>query len=412
MKNVLNEAISIISLSKNEEKNLIKETKNFVQSLLKYIDKKIIVGGSLAKGTLIKKDKQDIDIFVLFDKEEETKELEKYLKKLDLEYDVLHGSRDYFKIKKGKVFFEIVPLVKIKRKEDVKNVTDFSPLHVDYVKKKIKENPKFVNEIKLAKAFCLANEIYGAESYIKGFSGYAVEILILYYRSFYNFLKRIQKDRFIDIEKHFKNEKEARREINEQKILSPLVLIDPVYKYRNLCAGLSKESFQTLIKKAKDFLKKPSINFFIRKEFNKRDFFEKAKKNNARILILNLSSIKEKEDVAATKMKKFFDYLKKEFERKEQKILDEKFIFLRGNKAKAYFSLVLKENIKVFGPKKELKEALEKFKKKRREIYFEKGRAFSYEDFNLKNFLEKQKEIAESMDVYFKVERPGEDSNL
>ncbi len=410
--NILKETLENISLTKKEEKEIERKSKDFVKYLSKFVKRKIIIGGSLAKKTIIKKEKQDIDIFVIFDNEEETKELENILKKASLKYEVFHGSRDYFQIKKDDLLFEVVPLVKIRKKEDVKNVSDFSPLHVFYVRKKLKEDPSLIKEIKLAKAFCQSNEIYGAESYIKGFSGYAIEVLIIFYKSFFNFLKKIKKERFIDVERHFKNEKEARREINEQKILSPLILIDPVYKYRNLCAGLSEENFFKLKERAEKFLKKPSIEFFQKKIFDEKEFIKKSKEKNLYLLILSLTSSKKKEDVAATKMKKFFDFLKKEFNKKKQEVVDSKFIFLGKNRAKAFFSLCLNDKIKIYGPKKEISWAVKNFKKFHKKIFFEGGKAYSFEKFNLKDFLEKQKEVAESMSVFFSEERPEEDSNL
>lgn len=49
------------------------------------------------------------------------------------------------------------------------------------------------DEIKIAKAFCHATGCYGAESYIKGFSGYALELLIYHYKSFQSFVKAMTK---------------------------------------------------------------------------------------------------------------------------------------------------------------------------------------------------------------------------
>ncbi|MEM4719495.1 MAG: nucleotidyltransferase domain-containing protein [Candidatus Pacearchaeota archaeon] len=408
LKKILNE----ISLSSKEERKIFHETKKMIKLLKNFINKKIIVGGSLAKGTLIKKDKQDIDIFVIFDSEEDTKNLEIFLKKANIKFDIFHGSRDYFRIEKDNIIFEIVPLVKIKDKAEIKNPMDLSSLHVSYIKKKINDKPSLADQIKLAKAFCKAQGIYGAESYIKGFSGYAIEVLICYYGSFLNFLKKIQKERFIDIEKYFKSEREAKRELNEQKICSPLILIDPVYKYRNLCAGLSYESYLILKEKAKEFLKKPSVYFFREKKFDEKEFLNNAKKKRAFVLILNLYSFKEKEDVSAIKMKKFFDFLKKEIEKKQQKVVNSFFIFLGGKKSKAYFSLILKEKIKVYGPRKNMKKAIENFLNKRKEIFFDNKRVFSYENFDIYNFLEKQRKVAFSMGVSFEQVRPGEDSNL
>ncbi len=45
----------------------------------------------------------------------------------------------------------------------------------------------------LAKTFAHACDCYGAESYINGFSGYALELLICHYKTFSKFLKEIIK---------------------------------------------------------------------------------------------------------------------------------------------------------------------------------------------------------------------------
>lgn len=177
-----------------DEEFFLKQTKEFVKELKKIFPRNnIIIGGSLAKKTMIKKEKQDIDLFICFNKEDEMKIIEEKFEDKKINYKKIHGSRDYFQIEKGSIVFEIVPILKIKKLEEVKNTTDFSPLHVKYILSQIKKRPFLRKEIKLTKAFCLANEFYGAESYIQGFSGYALEVLVCYYGSFLNFLKNFGK---------------------------------------------------------------------------------------------------------------------------------------------------------------------------------------------------------------------------
>src|SRR3989344_5865150 len=99
----------------------------------------------------------------------------------------IHGSRDYFVVKENNNFeFEIIPTLKIKKPSEAKNIIDLSYFHVNYVRNKLK-NKKLADEIKLAKAFIHYSDCYGAESYINGFSGYAVELLVIYYGSFTKF---------------------------------------------------------------------------------------------------------------------------------------------------------------------------------------------------------------------------------
>jgi tRNA nucleotidyltransferase (CCA-adding enzyme) len=129
-------------------------------------------------------------------------------------------------------------------------------LHVKIFNKKIKSK-KILEEIKLAKAFCSANGTYGAESYINGFSGYALELLVYYYGSFEKFLKEAVKDRkdklIIDIEKKYKNSKEILLQLNGSKLLSPIIVIDPTCKERNVLAALSYETYDKFKICAKNF---------------------------------------------------------------------------------------------------------------------------------------------------------------
>ncbi len=167
-----------------------------------------VTGGSLAKGTFIKDD-YDADLFVRFDYEYQDKNisdiLENVLKK-KFKIERVHGSRDYFHIQINKLTFELVPVIMIKDYKNAINVTDMSPLHVDYMKKKLKKGQE--DEIRLTKQFCKSAKVYGAESYIKGFSGHILDLLIINYGSFEALVKAAvdwKAKVIIDLEKHLKN---------------------------------------------------------------------------------------------------------------------------------------------------------------------------------------------------------------
>ena len=66
MKSVLVEEVELISLSREEVLELERLAKGFIASLKK-AGVRAFVGGSLAKGTLVRRDVQDIDVFVVFD---------------------------------------------------------------------------------------------------------------------------------------------------------------------------------------------------------------------------------------------------------------------------------------------------------------------------------------------------------
>src|SRR3989344_8222241 len=180
------------------KKEAAKEIKAFI-SKLKKLKLNVYLGGSFAKDTYLEGD-FDVDLFVKFPVKHRGKNISEMLqeKLKKFKYEKLKGSRDYFRIKKGKFTFEIVPVLGIKGKAE--NITDYSLEHVKFVNKYIKNK----NDVRRLKLFLKANKLYGAESYIGGFSGYACELLICYYKSFDNLVKetvKFKERKIIDIKK-------------------------------------------------------------------------------------------------------------------------------------------------------------------------------------------------------------------
>lgn len=398
-KSILENVLEGISLSEIEKKELDKVASDFVKRM-KAVGAKAVVGGSLAKGTLVKKEKQDVDIFVIFKNEKDLINLGKLIKKAGYTPKEIHGSRDYYHIDNDLCVLEIIPVLNVKNPELAKNVTDVSLMHVDYIKKKISLDKQLAKEIVLAKAFCQAQEVYGAESYIEGFSGYSLEILVSHFGSFVKFLKGIQKTRVIDPMKYFKNEGEIFRELNESKLLSPVVLIDPTYKYRNVCAGLGKETFDKFLRVTKNFLKNPSEDFFVKKEFDVDNFKKLAGKKTI-FLELNLETDRQEGDIAATKMKRCFSYVVKQLERKQHKVLASKFVYTGAQNAKGY--LIVMENLEQLfvGPNKKLKEAVKQFKKVHKKTFDKKGKICAIEKNSLNESLLETQPIGLEMGVSF-----------
>ena len=222
---ILKEVLIKVTPSKKDLTLINKFLKEFISEIKKIlkknkIDAEVFVGGSFAKKTLIKKGKYDVDIFIRFNKKygnEISILTEKILKDTKRSFSTIHGSRDYFKINVESSFFvEIIPVIKVKNPKEAENITDLSYFHVDYIRKRLKTE-KMLEEVRLAKAFCHANKCYGAESYINGFSGYALELLVCHYKSFFNFVKamtNIKEKEIIDIEKLYKNKREIEMNMN------------------------------------------------------------------------------------------------------------------------------------------------------------------------------------------------------
>ena len=396
----LKEVLTKISLTNEEEVKLETLAKEIIAAAKKK-NLQIISGGSLAKKTLIKKAKQDIDLFAIFKDESDMKSFEKKIQSLKLNAKKIHGSRDYFQITKDNITVEIIPVMKITDPKKASNITDFSLSHVKYVKDKISNNKKLSDDIKLAKTFCHAQGCYGAESFIGGFSGYALEVLIIHFGSFKNFLKGIQKKKILDPEKHFKSENEIMNELNESKIKSPIIVIDPTYKYRNVCASLRQETFDLFIKATKKFLKSPSSSFFEKSPINLQNLESLAKKNTGRFLVLNLETDRQEGDIAATKMRKFFDFLIDELERKEQKVLQKEFVYEDGQTAKGYLVVKEKQIIIVQGPEAKRKEAAKSFKKVNKKVFKKGKNLYAKKSINILQIIKKSKEVASEIGVTF-----------
>lgn len=291
--------------TKKEELKVNKLVNEFLKKL-KVRDAQVLLGGSGAKNTWLP-GTHDIDIFVKFNYKKYAEQsdrldriLETYLRKNFKKIIRLHGSRDYFQIKFKDYTFEIVPILDIKKANEAKNITDISPLHIKWVNKY-----NFKDDIRKLKLFCKANKVYGAESYIKGFSGYALEVLCIYYKGFENLVKKAGKWKIktiIDPEKQLKN---PLNELNASKILSPLILIDPVDKTRNITAVLSKEIFARFVNLCKAYSKKPSEKFFKKQE-------EKIPENS---IVLHAEVMRGKEDIMAAKILKAYEFIRDNLKR-------------------------------------------------------------------------------------------------
>ncbi len=395
---LLRKQLEIIKPNLAELKKIEESTSELVETIRRNLKKQkinsqVFVGGSSAKNTLIKKSKYDIDIFVRFDKKY-SDNLSKLLKRaLPKNAKTIHGSRDYFSILENGIHFEIVPVLKINKPEEAQNITDLSYFHVNYVKNQINKNKKLADEIRLAKAFAYYQDCYGAESYVNGFSGYAIELLVIHYKTFMNFLKAMAKIKenqqklMLDPDKKYKNRQEIEEKLNPSKLMSPIILIDPTFRERNALAALSQETFDVFQKSCRAFLANPSSKFF---ELENKEL-ELEKKYTGRVQKIEISTNRQAGDIAGTKLKKFSRYFEREISRY---FFVEKIDFEyveRINKGIIFLVAKPKKHIEIFGPPLEMREAVSKFKKahKPRTIKTKAGRIYAVEklDINLEKFL-------------------------
>jgi tRNA nucleotidyltransferase (CCA-adding enzyme) len=355
---------------------------------------KAMVGGSFAKDTHLVDD-HDCDIFVQFDQSYKDKNISDLLEKAVKQFKAqrVHGSRDYFQFS-DKLNYEIVPVLKITKPQQALNVTDVSPLHVAWTKKHKKSD-----EIRLAKAFCKAQSIYGAESHIKGFSGHVLDILTIHYRSFINLLKASQKWKsktVIDIEKHYKNADDALFGLNASKLQSPLIVVDPIQRERNAAAALSEEKLSIFVKAAQAFLKKPSEKFFEKNVLQKKDLKD--------AIILDIVPTEGKRDVVGAKIMKTHDALKRVLEdhgfeiQKSGWIWDkETFVWLKLKNEKISAEKIIE------GPPLKFDQHAAIFKKKHRHVFEKKGRLYAKEKQDYTDARELLKNIIKTDEIKEKV---------
>ena len=397
----IQQVLKDVKPSLQEEKEVTKAAADFVRLLKpKFKDADIFLGGSIAKRTWLK-GRYDFDIFIRFDykKYQDKKDISDLLEKglKGLKHERIHGSRDYFSVKHGKCTFEVVPVLKINSPAIAKNITDISPLHVLWVRKNM--TAKMADEVRLLKAFCHAQNVYGAESYIRGFSGYACEILVVHAGSFLNVMKNASHwsgKEIIDVEKYYKR-KNPLTELNKAKIESPLIMIDPVQASRNVTAALSEESFARLIAAAKQYIKKPAISFFIKKKITIESLHKNAK--GAQLLIVKVEPVAGKGDVVAAKMLKAFEYAEKNLKSKFRIFgsgwnYDEGLFWFYADKKK------LPEYEELAGPPLKEREGSARFKKKHRNTFVKRNRLYAKEKRPFRNSQDLLKALA--IDQYIK----------
>ncbi len=352
-----------ITPSKKEREKVNKVINNFLKKLkTKLKDCKLLIGGSMGKDSWIAGD-HDVDVFVKFPKLYLKNDISKILQERlkGIKFQVIHGSRDYLQFNHGDYLFELIPVIDIKTYKEAANITDVSPLHVIWVK----ANNKNPEQIRLTKAFLKANNLYGAESYIRGFSGYVVEILTIYYGSFINLIKAAvswKEPVILDISKFYKNKDEVINNLDKNK-LSRLILIDPVQPNRNAAASLSREKFNEFIGLCKKYLKNPHEEFFIEKKFNLQELKKKYSKDE--IILFDVKELKGKQDVVGSKLLKVFNYINDKIIKEGWKIKENNWFW--DKKAIFYYIIEKKELSKEiihYGPPKKLKENADKFKQK------------------------------------------------
>ncbi|MBC8251771.1 MAG: CCA tRNA nucleotidyltransferase, partial [Candidatus Nitrosopelagicus sp.] len=267
-------------------------------------------GGSYAKETWTP-EKIDIDVFVKFKKSTSEKIFETIGKKIG--FDSLKKFKPYVRYSEHPfveadidgVGVNVVPCYDIKKGE-WKSAADRSTFHTEFMSEKLTGLMK--DDIRVLKCFLKINGMYGAEIAKQGFSGYVCEVLVYYLNSFENVLKKISK---------LKNNEMIGD--SPRKFDSPIVIIDPIDRNRNLGAAISIQNVTNFILIARNFLQKNSLSYFKEKSMNKIPA-ELAKNT----LIINFKYRKRSDDIIYGQIKRASSSI-------ESQMINEGFNVLRNN---------------------------------------------------------------------------------
>jgi tRNA nucleotidyltransferase (CCA-adding enzyme) len=231
-----------------------------------------VIAGSFTRDTWMK-DKREFDIFIRFQPSTPRKRLEE--QGLDLgkqissllngKHMVAYAEHPYVRIKLRDYDVDVVPCYRVESAMQIQSAVDRTPFHNDWLSRHFLK--QFSPDVRLLKQFCKGQSIYGSDTRTMGFSGYLCELLIIQYRTFKNLARKASVWKpgkvIINLEGIYPvtDVRNVHRKFRHQ----PLVVIDPVDPGRNVAAALSPANFIQFIKSCRDFISKPSTDYFFRK---------------------------------------------------------------------------------------------------------------------------------------------------
>ncbi len=270
VEDVLNKVVELIEPSEDERKKL-NETASLLLSLCErrfsaihgYVSTSI--EGSAAKDTWLRS-KPEIDIFIHFQPIVSREVLEKIVVELGSEVirdaggnsRLRYAEHPYVEGFINNITVNIVGCYEVSDGNWISAV-DRTPHHTRYVNSRL--TPSLRRDVRLLKSFLTQTEIYGAEIRVGGFSGYLAELLILHFGGFLELLKSASRWKppvVIDPERRV-----TKREALLIFAKSPLIVIDPVDKNRNVASAVTLTKLSEFILASKFFLERPSVDFFL-----------------------------------------------------------------------------------------------------------------------------------------------------
>jgi tRNA nucleotidyltransferase (CCA-adding enzyme) len=338
---VLNEAYTLVEPS-IEDRRYVARVADTCLNNVKMIASRyedvsdVMLVGSYAKDTWLK-DSVDIDIFVKIKPTVDSMRFE-YIGK-SIGFEALKDYNPYLRYSQHPYVEAIVDGIRVNVVPcyDVaignwKSAADRSPYHTLYMLDRLDHAKR--REVRLLKRFMKVIGVYGAEIAVQGFSGYVCEVLVLIYGSFINTLARASRWREGEVIALDPNIYTKADDGDN----SALIIIDPIDKHRNLGSAISYECVGRFILAARNFLAKPSIDYF-KYSKNSIDINKlKASPYANNILIIEFAYKKRSDDIIWGQLKSSANSIVKQLSMNNFNVLRYKCYLLND---KAYIILLL-----------------------------------------------------------------------
>jgi len=250
------------AITPNEKDELkIEKAKKIIFDRLALVSSDFVpeLEGSVAKGTWLAQS-PELDVFLLFPKTVSRNYMENRIieaaKAVLRKWQISYAEHPYVKGEVLGVSVDLVPCYRVSSPSEMQSAVDRTPFHTRFMNEHLTAEQK--RDVRLLKAFFKGIGVYGAEIKVRGFSGYASEVLIYRFGNFVKLLREASHWRG-KVNLGWDGESEA------------LGLPDPVDEKRNVTASVSLNSLSTFIAAAGFFLRFPSEVFFWNKGFVEGD---------------------------------------------------------------------------------------------------------------------------------------------
>ncbi len=307
---IANEVLKLVKPTEKEMKAATFYSNELMGRLKSVVPKnvEIVLVGSVARGTQIR-GSSDIDIFLLFPKSMEERKMEelglKYGKGIvkkgqNESFIIKYAEHPYVKVllKNENIAADIVPAFKISNASEMGSAVDRTQLHNEFVNAKLSKKQR--DDVRIMKTFLNANNIYGAEARIEGFSGYLCELLVYHYGSFINAIEHFSSTTVpvvidpLNKGKDIQNIKELKSRFNKN-----IIVVDPTDRNRNVAANVSDASLARLMLVSRRFIREPKASAFMAKGYSdkeSKEFISGIKRKTGLdlyLLVFNMPDITE-----------------------------------------------------------------------------------------------------------------------